>query len=1125
MNQYYNLKTNQASIGKWLLLMLLFLSTSVNLNAQNILQIQSTSVQALQECSISVSITNSQPFVGFQLDIPLHGQLSFVPNSGLLNPSRSNGHSLTTSLINGNTLRIIVFSFTNQAFVGGNGEVMSFKLMAGAIPSTYALPVINGVIASSNSMNILTSVIDGAVTLLAPEINPGISMINFGEIPLGGSLTMSMSLQNLGNQTLYISQITFDSPYFQVVGSSTFAVSAGQAATLTVRFNAQLKGVFTKTMKLFSNDPDEPILNIGMNATAFAVNELHCGTIQAASGSVATLGLSINNMEPFSAFQFDLLLPEPMTYVQNSVLLNPNRSNGHSVTAELINSNTLRVIGFSVTNQTFSGTSGEIVQLQFGINGTGGTYELQLSNVIIGDVSGQNIMSAYFSNVLVITAPDISLTESLQFGDVSILSSSSANLVIYNYGAEPLVLSSFGFTNLNFSTSAVFPVTIQPWSNASFLLQFSPSNVGVAEGLLNIYSNDPDESSFQVDLSANVYAPNYITIPPSGATQQDTVQIDLSIQNYDPFIAFECELHFNPDIMHFLGSVGYSYLTERATDHVLFTNEISPGIVKIISFSLQQSVFVGNEGPVAKLGFVVNAPTEGISYPINLANGVLANPQGQNVLYAMQDGTMTIIPELQCPEDLSACINQDPFLLTDGQPSGGAFSGIGVSGNYFYPEVAGIGSHPITYAYTWIQGFTHECVFFVTVNELPDVWLGSFPDVCEDEEPFQLYGGMPAGGSYSGTGVTENGWFDPSLSGVGTFPITYEYTDQNGCNSSATTQITVHPMPIVTLNAFPEVCINSEPLVLTGGFPDGGIYSGPGVDGSGIFHPETTGQGTFIIQYTFVNEYGCSSSASESIVVRPLSEASLIIVEGENPICENTQVTISISEIQNGGESPQFEWFMNDLSYGTNTTTFTFLPQDGDEVFCKMTSSANCLIDNPVVSNAVTIEVNQLPIVTLDLEQEIVCVFWDPISLNEGDPPGGIYSGDGVEGNIFNPTIAGVGSHTITYTYTDENGCQNQASDLILVDPCTSIVQISHKEIVQIHPNPASSFFMLNFKKEFEEDILLSIHGMNGEVIQMNILKKGQNSYLQQLTQISSGVYFVHLKNRSFNTYLKLIIR
>ena len=48
---------------------------------------------------------------------------------------------------------------------------------------------------------------------------------------------------------------------------------------------------------------------------------------------------------------------------------------------------------------------------------------------------------------------------------------------------------------------------------------------------------------------------------------------------------------------------------------------------------------------------------------------------------------------------------------------------------------------------------------------------------------------------------------------------------------------------------------------------------------------------------------------------------------------------------------------------------------------------------------------------------------------------GGVYSGTGVtdDGNgmtySFDPAAAGVGIHTLTYTFTDGNGCTNSASD------------------------------------------------------------------------------------------------
>ena len=53
--------------------------------------------------------------------------------------------------------------------------------------------------------------------------------------------------------------------------------------------------------------------------------------------------------------------------------------------------------------------------------------------------------------------------------------------------------------------------------------------------------------------------------------------------------------------------------------------------------------------------------------------------------------------------------------------------------------------------------------------------------------------------------------------------------------------------------------------------------------------------------------------------------------------------------------------------------------------------------------------------------------------LNQGLPVGGVYSGTGVSGTNFNASLAGVGSHPVTYTYTDVNGCSNSAVKNIVV--------------------------------------------------------------------------------------------
>jgi hypothetical protein len=78
----------------------------------------------------------------------------------------------------------------------------------------------------------------------------------------------------------------------------------------------------------------------------------------------------------------------------------------------------------------------------------------------------------------------------------------------------------------------------------------------------------------------------------------------------------------------------------------------------------------------------------------------------------------------------------------------------------------------------------------VTIHTLPAVTMSAFgTSVCDNGGPVSLGGGSPAGGMYSGTGVSGN-TFDPTgLSGM--YLITYTVTDANSCSDSDTASIMV----------------------------------------------------------------------------------------------------------------------------------------------------------------------------------------------------------------------------------------------------------------------------------------------------------------------------------------------
>ncbi|MEM9980988.1 MAG: SprB repeat-containing protein, partial [Bacteroidota bacterium] len=362
------------------------------------------------------------------------------------------------------------------------------------------------------------------------------------------------------------------------------------------------------------------------------------------------------------------------------------------------------------------------------------------------------------------------------------------------------------------------------------------------------------------------------------------------------------------------------------------------------------------------------------------------------------------------------CIDAGTITLT-ATPTGGTFSGDGVSGNTFDPTVAGIGTHTITYTYTE-NGCTITEDQTVEVTALPTVsFSGLAGPYCEGSGAITLMGN-PSGGSFSGPGISGN-TFDPAVAGVGTHTITYTYTE-NGCTVTATESVEVNvgntPLTIHNLDA--NYCVNAPSVTITGD-PSGGTFSGPGVSGN-TFNPNAAGVGIHTITYEYVDG-GCTSSVSQTVTVTDVPTVTLNVPL--NPVCVDAG-TQTLSATPSGGTFTGNGISGNTFDpiaagVGTHTITYTY-----EENGCT------------IVEN-VAIEVTPTPVVTITAPVSPYCISAGDQTLS-ATPTGGTFSGDGVSGSTFDPTVAGLGTHTITYTY-EENGCTIIENVAIEVTPTPTL--------------------------------------------------------------------------------------
>jgi hypothetical protein len=138
-----------------------------------------------------------------------------------------------------------------------------------------------------------------------------------------------------------------------------------------------------------------------------------------------------------------------------------------------------------------------------------------------------------------------------------------------------------------------------------------------------------------------------------------------------------------------------------------------------------------------------------------------------------------------------------PYQNLVAQPTLGTWSGTGIVGNQFDPSV-GPGNYVLTYTFT-SGACTTSATTTVTVTPPPTVTITPVGPLCQFDAPVPLVVSMGTG-TFSGTGVTGN-QFDPVLSGVGSFVVTFNGTI--GC-CAVTATITIIVLPGNMPNTWPK---------------------------------------------------------------------------------------------------------------------------------------------------------------------------------------------------------------------------------------------------------------------------------------------------------------------------------
>jgi hypothetical protein len=345
-----------------------------------------------------------------------------------------------------------------------------------------------------------------------------------------------------------------------------------------------------------------------------------------------------------------------------------------------------------------------------------------------------------------------------------------------------------------------------------------------------------------------------------------------------------------------------------------------------------------------------------------------------------------------------------------------------------------------------------------------------------------------------------------------------------------------------TLTTFSAVPINGGPTPLYNWSVNGVVAA------AGATYSYVPNNGD-VVSVKLTSDANCVSpdTAIGSIVMTTTTgltpSVSLSVAPGSS-VCPGIPVTIIPTAVF-GGTSPIYSWIKNGV-YEGGGLSYTFLPVDGDNVFCWMQSSITCsLADSVPSSNNIVMSVStiNIPSVSLIAIPGNRIAAGDTVTLVAGVTG---FGGTGLsyQWEINGVPVPGATSDTftssnftsydsVTCAVTGYSLCGSTTRDVstIIIDTIAAgvhTVQMGGGDI-RLVPNPNGGTFTVkgSLGTIGDEGVLLEITDMLGQTVyKKTVLVRGGkiNEQIQLSDALANGVYLLSLKSESDNKVFHFVI-
>lgn len=395
----------------------------------------------------------------------------------------------------------------------------------------------------------------------------------------------------------------------------------------------------------------------------------------------------------------------------------------------------------------------------------------------------------------------------------------------------------------------------------------------------------------------------------------------------------------------------------------------------------------------------------------------------------------------------SYCQGAAAVTLT-GTPSGGTFSGTGVSGTTFNPAGLNPGTYTVTYTRS-SGGCTYTTTATTTITEGVTASISpATVTICGGSVTLTASGG----GAYSWSTGSAGASITVSPSSTTTYTVT---VTSGGCTATASRTVTVTTGITASIIPVAAAICSGESITLTAS--GGTTYSwSNGMTAAAITVSPSV---TTTYSVTVTDAGLCSATASRTVTVNAIPT---VTVNSPAPVCSGASVTLTAS----GGIT--YSW-----SNGTAAAAITVMPSSTTNYSVTVTDAYGC-----TAAATRTVTVNPLPAATASANPASVIQGGSVILTAAGGVQYSWSSGQTAASFTDSPSI----TQTYSVTVTDANGCNATAQVTVTVLP-SGISEAELFVLLNVYPNPAAGVLNIEYQTQKPAAIEIEFFSLEGKKV------------------------------------------